>query len=111
MRKPRLLLKTVLSNLAEDEVRDIAWAAHNLSAETLDLSSLKNIMSLLRIDPLHQILVNIAYLFFTVQQQHSVKKNLIIMAFKSQVFPETEGETVLINIGFHGEISKRFETI
>lgn len=73
MRKPRLLLKTVFSNLAEDEVRDIAWAAHDLSPETLNLSSLKNIMSLLRIYPLHQILVNIPYLFFTVRQQHSVK--------------------------------------
>lgn len=33
------------------------------------------------------------------------------MAFKSQVFPETEGETVFINIGFHGEISKYFEMV
>lgn len=66
MRKPRLLLKTVLSNLAEDEVADIAWISHNISAEILNLSSLKNFMPLLRVDPLHQILVNIPYLWSVV---------------------------------------------
>lgn len=60
--KSRLRLKTVLSNLAEDEVGDIAWVSHNIPAETFHLTSLKNFMPLLRVDPLHQILVNIPYL-------------------------------------------------
>lgn len=62
MRKPRLLLKTVLCNLAEDGVGDTAWVSHNVSAETLNLSSLKNLIPLLRVDSLHHILVNISYL-------------------------------------------------
>lgn len=58
MRKPGLLLKTILSNLEEDEVGDIAWVSSDISAETLNLSSLKTFMPLLRVDPLHQILAN-----------------------------------------------------
>lgn len=92
--KSRLRLKTVLSNLAEDEVGDIAWVSHNIPAETFHLTSLKNFMPLLRVDPLHQILVNIPYLCSLQSKNNAVWKQLIIMAFKSQVSPETEGEAV-----------------
>lgn len=63
MRKPRLLLETILSKLGEDEVGDIEWVSHDISAETLNLSSIKYCMPLLRVDPLHQIMVNISYLW------------------------------------------------
>lgn len=63
MRKPRLLLETILSKLGEDEVGDIEWVSHDISAETLNLSSIKYFMPLLRVDPLHQIMVNISYLW------------------------------------------------
>lgn len=53
----------VLSQLGEDEVGDIAWVSHDISAKTLNLSSIKHFMPLLRVDTLHQIMVNVPYLW------------------------------------------------